>query len=136
MAARRPAGMVTHAAPPAAKPARRGSAVVPPTRAEAEKEERRAQRARARAGSVKWAWAAVTGAEPGLVAEAIRRGLHSTSPTARLGYLELGAKLNKEIGPQTDVAGGVSVILVGHGAEVMAAWRKAAAAIAPGGDGA
>ena len=37
-------------------------------------------------------------AEPGLLSTAIRRGLESTSPVARLGYLELGARLQKEIG--------------------------------------
>jgi hypothetical protein len=73
--------------------------------------------------------ARVTDADPTLLT-CIKRGLDSTNSSARLGYLELGAKLTEEIGPQTEVAGGVQVIMVGHGAEVMAAWRAEAARIA------
>jgi hypothetical protein len=56
---------------------------------------------------VKHAWARVTEADPTPLDRAIRRGLESTNSSARLGYVELGAKLNKEIGPQTEQAGGV-----------------------------
>ena len=127
--------MVQHAAPPAKARARRGSAVVPATKEQAEKEERAAQRMRARANSVKYGWIAVTRLEPHLVPDAIRMGLRSTSPTARLGYLELGAKVMKEIGTQAEQAGGVQVIVVGPAAVAIEAWRKAAAEIAATGEG-
>jgi hypothetical protein len=41
-----------------------------------------------------------------------------------------GREVEQEVGPQTDAAAGVRVILVGHGAAVMAAWRAEAARIA------
>ena len=79
---------------------------------------------------MKYAWARVTEADPTLLDRAIRKGLKSSNPSARLGYLELGAKLNKEIGSQTEVAGGVQVIIVGPAAAAIEAWRAAAAKIA------
>ena len=78
---------------------------------------------------MKWAWQCVTETDPKLLPTAIRRGLQSTSSSARLGYLELGAKLNKEIGPQTDAASGVRIIMVGPAAAAIEVWRKAAAQI-------
>lgn len=130
---RRSAGMVSHEPPPRRARGRRGSTVVPATLAEAEKAETKARRG---ASSVRYAWKAVTALEPELVPDAIRRGLKSTSGSVRLGYLELGAKVMKEIGSGQEQGGGVAVIVVGPQAENIQAYRRAAAAIGAAGEGA
>lgn len=53
-------------------------------------------------GSLKAAWLAVTRAEPHLLEDAIRTGLTAARPSDRLGFLELGAKLLREIGPVSE----------------------------------
>ena len=61
---------------------------------------------------------------------ACRAALGLRNPRLALGYLELGGKLNGEIGRR-----GASMptqpenIVVGHGTEAIAAWRAAAARI-------
>jgi hypothetical protein len=82
-----------------------------------------------RRGSVKWAWNAVNRLDERLLSDAIRRGLLSRNPGEARGWVELGARLNKEVGPVTDVAAGVAVILVGSGAEAVQAYQAAAARV-------
>ena len=50
-------------------------------------------------GSLNAAWLAVTQAELHLLEDAIRAGLTAARPSERLGFLELGAKLLRTIGP-------------------------------------
>ena len=57
-----------------------------------------------------------------------RPRVHQQQP--RFGYLELGAKLNKEIRPQTEEAGGIQIIMVGPAAAAIEARQSAAARIA------
>ena len=57
----------------------------------------------------------------------IQAGLRG--PRRALSFLELGAKLNGEIGRRPLQAHQASVIVVGPGAEAIAAWRAAAARI-------
>lgn len=59
-------------------------------------------------GSIKAAFVEVIEADPSLISEAIRRGLQGRNA---LGYLDLGAKLLKEIGSGTE-AGAPRIILV------------------------
>lgn len=51
------------------------------------------------------------------------------NPQLALGYLELGAKLNGELGRAANRPNRVSVIVVGPWAEAIAAFRAAAAQI-------
>jgi hypothetical protein len=89
-----------------------------------------------RRGSAKWAWATVNRTDERLLPDAIRAGLLSRKPGEARGWVELGARLTKEVGPVTDVAAGVAVILVGSGAEAVKAYQAAAARVLEAGPGA
>jgi hypothetical protein len=59
------------------------------------------------------AWRRITEANPELLRQALERGLASTSPRDALGYLHLGAQLQREIGHSPQAATAVQVVFVG-----------------------
>jgi hypothetical protein len=70
------------------------------------------------------AMASAFGPDVSELSRTIQAGLRD--PRLALGYLELGAKLNGELGRRANQLPQVSVIVGGPGAEAIAAWRAAA----------
>jgi hypothetical protein len=73
-------------------------------------------------GSLKAAWLRVAQAEPHLLDEAIRAGLTAGRPSERLGFLELGAKLMREVGVPSEPEAGAGAVDRVH---IMLGWDPA-----------
>ena len=70
----------------------------------------RARKPETNKASLREAWVEITSKKPWLVKEALEHGLASSRP---LGYLELGARLMKEVGAQDEQKTQIAIIFNG-----------------------